>query len=169
MAHVKPKQLKPEVVGALSRRLMDEQRASLFYNLASNWCSIKGYEGGKKYFAKEAMEEQEHFQELSNYVTSMNSTPIITPIVVNETFESLCDVIEKAYEIEVQLLDSYNADSKSFMTEDFTTFEYLKKFRDIQRESVIRYSDLINQIELIDETKKFDVFYFDKEVLAKLA
>lgn len=169
MAQVTLKQLKPAIVTELSLRLMNEQKASLFYNLAANWCSMKGYEGGAKYFAKEAMEEQEHFQELSKYITDMNSMPSLSAISVNESFESLCDIVEKAYEIEADLLEAYNQTSKNCMTEDFTTFEYLKKFRDIQRESVIRYSTLVNQIELLNENNKFDVFYFDKEVLAKLA
>jgi len=169
MADIKPKQLSPEIVNLLSLRLQDEQKASMFYNLASNWCALKGYEGGKKYFAKEAMEEQEHYQELASYITGMNSMPSPLPVSVNETFEDLCDIIEKAYEIELTLLEAYNAVSKQCIMDDLTTFEYLKKFRDIQRESVIRYSDLVNQLEILDDEKKFDVFYFDREVLSKLA
>jgi ferritin len=168
MVTIQPVKLSPQIAQMLSERLNDEQKASYFYNAASNWCAVKGYEGGKKYFKGEAMEEQEHFQELANYITGMNIDPVLLPINMPERFESLVDIIEKAYEIENSLLEKYNQVSKEAFNIDFTTFEYLKKFRDIQRESVIRYSDLINQLEILNDSNKLDLFYFDQTVLAKL-
>ena len=168
MNTLKPRELSLTISQLLAQRLKDEQKASYFYNAATNWCAVKGYEGGKKYFHGEAMEEQEHFQELSNYITAMNINPELKPIEFGENFTSLGDIIEKAYELELILLDSYNSTSKVAFNEDFTTFEYLKKFRDIQRESVIRYSDLINQLALINQSNSFEVLYFDQTVLGKL-
>lgn len=168
MITTQPIKLNPQIAKTLSERLNDEQKASYFYNAAANWCAVKGYEGGKKHFKGEANEEQEHFQELSNYITGMNVEPVLLPISMPERFESLVDIIEKAYEIENALLEKYNQDSKLAFEIDFTTFEYLKKFRDIQRESVIRYSDLINQLQILNDSNKLDLFYFDQTVLAKL-
>lgn len=168
MITTQPIKLNQQIATLLSARSHDEQKASYFYNAAANWCAVKGYEGGKKYFQKEAMEEQEHYQELSNYMTSMNVEPTLHTITMPERFESLTDIIEKAYEIENDLLEKYNQTSKQAFDIDLTTFEYLKKFRDIQRESVIRYSDLINQLMILNDSNKLDLFYFDQTVLAKL-
>jgi len=168
MAHIEPRKLNLQFVQLLSERLLDEQKASYFYNAASNWCAVKGYEGGKKYFAKEANEEQEHFQALAEYITAMNAEPMLMPVTFNEKFEDLYDIIEKAYEIELSLMDKYNQVSMTAMSSDLATFDFLQKFREIQRNSVIVYSDLINQLNILNESNKLDLFYFDQTVLAKL-
>jgi hypothetical protein len=43
-----------------------------------------------------------------------------------------------------------------------TTFDFLTKFRKIQKGAVVEYNDLINGSELVDTKDKFQVLYFEQ-------
>ena len=58
-------------------------------------------------------------------------------------------------------MKAYNKDSASVLTEDLTTFDFLQKYREIQKESVIEFNDLINASNLINKNNKFEVLYFE--------
>ena len=45
---------------------------------------------------------------------------------------------------------------------DPSTFDFLEKYREIQNESVIEFSDLLNALDLIDKTDKFQLLYFEQ-------
>ena len=55
----------------------------------------------------------------------------------------------------------YNSDSHDVFQDDLTTFDFLQQFRDIQRESVVEFNDLINASNLVDKKDKFQVLYFE--------
>ena len=46
--------------------------------------------------------------------------------------------------------------------DDLTTYDFLEKFRKIQRDAVIEYNDLINGSNLVDKKDKFQVLYFEQ-------
>ena len=79
-----------------------------------------------------------------------------------EYFDSLVDIIYGAYKVELALMKEYNKNSQELFASDITTFDFLKKYRNFQKNAVVEYNDLINAIDLIDKTDKFQVLYFEQ-------
>ena len=73
------------------------------------------------------------------------------------------DIIEKAYQLELDLFNKYVKDSQSIFGIDLATFDFLQGYRQIQTESVAEYSDLINALGLINVNNKLDVLFFETE------
>ena len=59
-------------------------------------------------------------------------------------------------------MKEYNKNSQELFASDITTFDFLKKYRKFQKGAVVEYNDLINAIDLIDKTDKFQVLYFEQ-------
>jgi hypothetical protein len=63
--------------------------------------------------------------------------------------------------MELGLMKAYNKDSQDLFSSDITTFDFLTKFRKIQKGAVVEYNDLINATNLVDKNDKFQVLYFE--------
>jgi len=162
---IKPVQLPKEVVDVLTPRIGDEHKAFYFYKSASNWCNEKGYFKAAKFFAAESADELTHSEKLEKFIRDWNVIPELNTIEkpVLE-FEGLVDIIEQAYEMEYDLYEAYEQSSKEvFKIGDLCAFDLLQEFRTIQKESVAQYSNFLNQLELIDPTDKFQLFYFENK------
>ena len=159
---ITPKTLNDAVINAINARISDELTAHYFYNAAHNWCSDKNYKNATSFFAEETSNELEHAQKLQKYLVDWNATPLLENVTMNFEFTSLPDIIEKAYKLELDLLDNYVKDSQSIFGIDLTTFDFLQEFRKIQNDSVIEYSDLLAGLELIDVNSKLDILHYDE-------
>lgn len=161
---LEPKKLDKKIVSLLNERLNDEYTAHYFYRNLSNWCENMGYTKAAKFFAGEASSELEHAEGLQKYLTDWNVTPTLMSLNVPATVSSLVDAIESAYEIEYDLYEQYEKISMDiFNMPDLCTFDFLAKYRTIQRESVAEYATLINKLNLIDYTDKNWVANFEHE------
>ena len=158
---VNPMTLSDVVVNTLNARIGDEYTAHYFYNAAHNWCADKNYKNASAFFAAESMSELEHGQKLQQYLVDWNCIPVVPQVETNFKFQTLPDIIEKAYQLELGLFNKYVKDSQSIFGIDLATFDFLQGFRQIQTESVIEYSDLINALELINVNNKLDVLFFE--------
>jgi ferritin len=119
------------------------------------------YKKAAAFFDADAIKELEHAQGIEKYMTDFNILPTFTKVEQNHKFDDLIDIIYKAYEFELYLMKAYNKDSASVLTEDLTTFDFLQEYREIQKESVIEFNDLINASNLINKNNKFEVLYFE--------
>lgn len=164
---IKPNTLNDAVVSALNARIGDEFTAHYFYNAAHNWCMDKNYKTAAAFFAKETASELEHAQKLQKYVIDWNATVTIPNISMNFDFNSLLDIIEKAYKLELDLFNKYIKDSQAIFGIDLATFDFLQGFREIQNASVIEYSDLLAALELIDINSKLDILHFEELYLGE--
>lgn len=160
---VNPMTLSDVVVNTLNARIGDEYTAHYFYNAAHNWCADKNYKNAAAFFAAESMSELGHGQKLQQYLVDWNCIPVVPQVETNFKFQSLPDIIEKAYQLELGLFNKYVKDSQSIFGIDLATFDFLQGFRQIQTESVVEYSDLINALELINVNNKLDVLFFETE------
>lgn len=159
-----PKKLPKGVSDLLNARLMDEFNAFYFYRNASNWCEGIGYKNAAKFFAKESVDESEHAKGIEDFLTGWNVMPTLPEIAPPTSFKSLVDIIQKAYEIEYELYEAYEESSvKIFDMNDICAFDFLQKYRTIQTQSVREYSDLLNELALIDSSDKFQIYFFEKE------
>lgn len=154
--------LSEKTINILTNRLADEYVAHYFYRNAANWCSDMNYKKAAVYFTNEANTELQHAEGLQKYMTDFNIIPEIPSVDTVDTFESLVDIIYGAYEMELGLMKSYNRDSQLVFGDDITTFDFLTKYRETQKESVVEYNDLINALELVDKNDKFQVLYFEQ-------
>lgn len=165
---MKPYKLSAKVISLLTERLHDEYTAHYFYKNAANWCKNIGYFGGASFFYKEAANELDHAKGIEDYLTDWNVLPELSGIEKPESFSGIVDVIEKSYEIEYDLCEEYKKTASEFISIDLNAFTFIQKYIAIQNESVAEYSDLLNQLALLNISNKFDLFYFDKKVLGKL-
>lgn len=157
-----PLTLGKETVQILTDRLRDEYTAHYFYRNATNWCRGVGYKNAELFFAKEAETELEHAKGLQDYMVDWNVYPSLPDIKATIQFESLIDIVNKAYAMEYGLYTSYNKDSLKLFQSDITTFDFLQKYRTGQNESVIEYSDLLNAAELIDPNNLLDILHYEE-------
>ena len=154
--------LSDKTINILNNRIRDEYKAHYYYRAAANWCDDLNYKKAAAFFTNEANNELEHAEGIQKYMTGFNVLPNIQKTETKFEFYNLPDIIYRAYELELSLMKSYNKDSQSVFVDDITTFDFLTKYRDIQKESVVEYNDLINALELIDKNDKFQVLYFEQ-------
>lgn len=161
---ITPKKLEQDVVNALIPQLTSELDASYFYRSASNWCKNAGYNNASKYFDSESKDELVHAQGLQDYLTDWNVIPnlpnVDKPVL---KFDGLVDIIEQAYQMELDLYESYESLAKKMMSSDLCTFAVAQKYLAIQVKSVAEYSDFINSLNLIDSKDKFQLYYWENE------
>lgn len=164
---LKPDSLIPESVAILNARIQDEVNARCFYECAANWCRQQGFTGGEQYFKNEAASENQHYTRIIDFLADWNVSPDIPTSLPSMEFVSLVDIVEKAYGIEYALLKKYNADSLRIFPLDQTTYDFLQQYRQIQNESVIEYSNLLNQLSMLDPENGHHMLWFDEEFLKK--
>lgn len=154
--------LDEQIVKLLTERIKDEYTAHYYYVCAANWCKEKNYAKAAVYFEAEASSELEHSKKLQNYMVDWNVVPTIPMTNTEHKFESLLDIINGAYQMEYDLLTAYNQTSSKVFAMDLNAFDFLQEFRNIQKDSVAEYSDLLNGLNLIDVKDKFQVLYFEQ-------
>jgi len=159
---LKPKTLPEDIVSKLNDRIGDEYTAHYFYRYVTNWCQGVNYPNAAAFFAKEAAAELEHAEKLQKYLVDWNAMPILPSIKFNGEFDSLIDIVNKAYAIEFDLGEKYNETSADIFTMHLPTFDFLQNFRELQTESIAEYSDLLNAAQLIDVSNKLDLLHYEE-------
>lgn len=154
--------LPEKTIKILTDRIKDEYVAHYYYRAATNWCADMNYKKAAAFFENEAKDELGHSEVLQKYMTDFNIIPEIPSAKISHTFNSLEEIINGAYEMELSLMKAYNKDSQTLFSEDITTFDFLTEFREIQKGAVVEYNDLINGLSLIDSKDKFQVLYFEQ-------
>jgi ferritin len=157
-----PKELVTSSVKIVNERLVDEYTAHFFYRIASNWCKGVGYNNAAAFFEKEAENELEHAEKLQKYLVDWNVNPTMPAVKPSITFSGLIDIVNKAYALEYDLFQKYNADSVNLMQSDITTFDFFTDFRKGQYDSIVEYSDLLNAAQLIDPTNLLDILHYEE-------
>jgi ferritin len=159
---VTPVKLSEESIAILTDRIKDEYSAHYFYRSAANWCKNVNYKKAAEFFESEANSELDHAKKLQEYMDDWNVKPVIQSTETNHDFTNLVDIINGAYKMEYGLLQAYNQSSSSLFVSDLTTFDFLTDFRDLQKQAVIEYSDLLNALNLVDYNDKFQILYFEQ-------
>jgi len=157
-----PATLDPEVIQLLVERIKDEYTAHYFYRNAANWCEDKGYLKAAAYFTEEASTELTHAEKAQKYLVDWNAMPIIAPIKMFPAYTSLIDVVNKAYDMEFNLLLAYNSTSQQVFPSCLSTFDFLQELRQIQVTSVAEYATLLNGAALVNVSNNFEVLYFEQ-------
>jgi ferritin len=154
--------LDSKTIKILTDRIKDEYIAHYYYRAASNWCQDMNYKKAAEFFTAEAIDELTHAQGIQEYMTGFNIIPEIPQAPTKHVFDNLVDIVYGAYKIELALMKEYNKNSQDLFSTDITTYDFLKAYREFQKGAVVEYNDLINAIDLIDKTDKFQVLYFEQ-------
>jgi ferritin len=154
--------LDTKTIKILTDRIKDEYIAHYYYRAAANWCQDMNYKKAAEFFKNESEDELKHATEIQEYMVDFNIIPEIPQAPTKYDFNNLVDIVIGAYKIELALMKEYNKDSQELFTSDMTTFDFLTKYREFQKNAVVEYNDLINASELIDKTDKFQVLYFEQ-------
>lgn len=157
-----PKSLSPDIVEALEKRITSEYVAHFAYRNAANWCRNANYKKAAEFFEAESASELEHAKMLQDYLTQWNIVPKIAPAMPGVCFTSLVQIIDEAYDLEYNLLESYSTLQHLLCEAHPATFNFIQKFVDIQNEAVGEYSDLLNALCLININNKLDLLYFEQ-------
>lgn len=165
---MKPHKLESNVVEMLLPRILDEYNAFYFYRSADNWLNETGYLFASQFFKAESADELEHAKGLEEYIVSWNVIPnlpnIEKPVL---KFSGLVDVIEQAYEMEYALYEAYEKTAKEMFPVDLCTFALMQTYLGFQLKAVAEYSDLLNQIDLIDKNDKLSVMLLEQRLFKK--
>lgn len=161
-----PVQLPSESVSLLLPRLSDEFKAYYFYRAASNWCKNVGYMKAATYFKAESEDELSHAKGIEDFLVDWNVTPDL-PVIDKPTltFNTLSDLISRAYDLEYKLYEAYeDTSAKIFKTGDICVFDFLQKYRNIQTTSVAEYSDMLNKLSGVNEGSKFEMLMLEENL-----
>ena len=153
-----------DIAPYIIERLANEYEAHYLYANAANWCDNTGYTLAADFFKKEAADELVHAGKLQKFLNNWGVFFTIPSVTVEPKFTSLPDIIKKGYAIEVELYKSYNSDVEQIEKMDKSTYSLLLEMVNIQYDSVAEYRTLIDKLNLIDDTDKFQVFMYEKEV-----
>lgn len=159
---ITPNSLSEEVISAINERLGDEYTAYYFYRNAANWCKNANYKKAATFFDSEANSELEHAQGLQDYLTQWNIIPSIPQTPTTQSFENLVDIVNKAYNLEFNLLEKYSENQKFLNNIHPATFNFIQKYVDLQNDAVSEFSDLLNAAVLVDTNDKFQTLYFEQ-------
>jgi ferritin len=165
----KPVKLNTKIVTLLEERLNDEFVAAFFYRDASNYLQNIGYFDSAKYFAAKSVDEFAHAKGIEDFLVNWNIQPKLPQIDASTgEFDSLIDVIEKGYNLEFQLYESYEETSmKIFNMGDLCVFDFLAKYRNIQTKSVSEYSDFLNLCDSVNTDSKFEMLLLEEKLFGE--
>lgn len=163
---IKPEKLDQEVVLILLPLLTKELSHFYMYRSATNWANNVGFVKAGKYFAEESEEESGHAKKIEQYLVDWNITPslptITTPIL---EFTNLGELISHVYTKEYELYADYeDASVKIFEIGDICVFDFLQEFRKIQKDAVALYSDMLNKLDGVDVSNKFQMLLLEEKL-----
>jgi hypothetical protein len=119
---------------------------------------MKGLFGCEKYFLAEAKDENKHFQKLAKFLNDMG-VRICMPALEeqDEDIETIDEMFEKAYEMELNLLEYYESIEEELPTR---CENIILEMVQIQVKSVGEYGDLIARLSITGD----DILVFDQEI-----
>jgi len=163
---MKTEKLSKEVVDLLLERISGEFRAFALYRSATNWCSDQGFMKASAFFKAESDDELKHAKIIEDLLTGFN---IIFELpcsgIPQSEFKDLAEVLQKAYDMEYELYQAYeDLAAKILEMGELSTFQFLLQFLEIQRNSVIEYSDKINILEKTDVNDKFQMLMLQEQL-----
>lgn len=159
---IKPMGLPSNIEELLNCRLGDEYTAHYLYRSAANWCANANYPNAAKYFNDESETELGHAKKIQEYLVQWNHIPVIPSVETHTDFNSLIDIINRAYTAEFHLLEKYSQDQVACLGVHPSTFNFIQEYVDIQTDSVKSYSDLLNALNLINFNNKLDLLIFEQ-------
>ena len=111
---MKLKTLSPEEVAILTPRITDELNLRYFHESAWAWLRLNGYNKAAKYFKEQSISEFNHYKHIVKILVDWNVKVEFPAIEAPFTdFENIIDVLERDYQLKLDLGDKYDADGQA--------------------------------------------------------
>ena len=163
------KQISDKVEVLLNKRVTAEWYSAQLYELMSNWCDAKGFFKAKEKFRQYAQEERVHAQKLTDYIIDRNGCVNVISIEgCMSNYKSLLDIVNKSYEHEITISNSYKLLEKQLCDEgDITSKEFIRWYILEQIEEEAKFADMLAYAEnlgITDDTKGFELLKFENYI-----
>lgn len=157
--------IEPKIKEWLIKSMESEMYSANLYRHLANQLQRLGYDGAKKYYLKESLDELSQYQKLFGYLCDMGETcmMVAVPAIVNP-ITSIGDAFDIQYQNELMLMRQYEAFyEEAEDMEDSVTATFLIELLQNQRESVGDTGDLISRLNINRGTMyDMDVFLGNK-------
>lgn len=150
--------LKPEEIELFNQAGHFEKLAAQTYEHLANIARMKGLFGCEKFFLAEAKDENKHFQKLAKFLNDMG-VRICMPALEeqDEDVETIDEMFEKAYEMELNLLEYYESVEEEVSSR---CENIILDMIEVQVKAVGEYGDLIARLSITGD----DILVFDQEI-----
>jgi ferritin len=134
----------------INKAIYSELDAFYSYQHLSIQCQRLGLFGAAKYFLNESSDELEHYRKHVDFLNDRGTACMLPNLeAADNTIEGLRNALTIAYDMELELGNNYSAwYTQALQSKDAITAQHLLQFLDIQRESIGKYSDWIQRLNI---------------------
>lgn len=148
---MKTKLISPAVESLIQEAIYNELYASNLYKHVANSLQSIGYFGATKHFQEESADELTHYQKHVEFLNNRGSVAIIPELpLYTQTVTSLKDALVLAYGAETALSTKYEEWTRECAKTDFTAYQHLLQFIEIQQTSIGFYGDMLVRLGLVE-------------------
>jgi len=149
---------------ALNEQIALEGAAMHKYLAMALWCDSEGLDGSASFFYAQSDEEREHMMKFVHYVQDQDARAIVPTLQQPPvTYESIYDVVQKAYEGEQVVTASiHNLVDLAEKENDRQTWTFLQWFVSEQLEEEVQMRKLLDKMKLIGVGSRA-LYFIDKE------
>ncbi|RAP70217.1 non-heme ferritin [Candidatus Erwinia dacicola] len=154
-----------EMTAQLNDQLNLEFYSANLYLQMSAWCNDKGFEGAAAFMREHSNEEMQHMQRLFNYLSDTGAMPVLGTIEAPPvTFNSLHEVLERAYQHEQLITGKINKLAHAAMTtQDYSTLNFLQWYVAEQHEEEKLFKSVLDKLALVGNSGQA-LFFVDKDL-----
>ena len=142
--------LSPEEINAILPRLADELKASYLCTAMAAWCRTNGYTYSKKFLKEQAEEHEAHAKRWIRLLSDWKCKFTFPSIESAESnFSGLKDLLEKLYQTDINLLNSYQSTAKEMEDKGFMIVaEKMEKYVHIENHISIKMVSILTKMGL---------------------
>lgn len=135
-------------VELLNYRIQEEEMSYRLYESMRLWCEDRGYNGAAKVFCEYAKEELDHAGWAKDYLLGLGEMPSLMELEKPKCeFKDLEEILNLAYEHEVEILDQCKELAKNCMEEgDHMLYTLALKYLEEQHEELSKIQDWLDQL-----------------------
>ena len=145
-----------KAIKLLTYRIQQEELSSRLYEQMALFLDDKGYKNSAKVWFKWASEELNHAKWAKDYLLAFGVTPALQDLdSPGMSFSSLCDIIRKSYEHEINITKQCNElAGEALKLNDHVLYSLATKYTHEQIEELDKLQTLMDVIETFGESKE---------------
>lgn len=144
-----------ECIDILNFRIQQEEQSSRLYQSMSLWLNDNGFMGAAKAWLSDSEDEMKHAQWAKEFLLDMGVQPKLPALQEPpQTFEGLCDIVEKSYQHEIIVTQQCNDLAKHAMTSgNHLLYQLAIKYLQEQQEELGKLQTLLDKLQAFGEDK----------------
>ena len=144
-----------KVTKLIDFRIEQEEASSRLYKAMSVWLSFNGFTGASKLFDKYSKEEAAHAEKAYSYLLDLDVMPIVPALAKPQvTFNSLKDIIDKAFDHEMLITNQCNELGKEALAVgDLMTMQLAQEYLREQTEEIAKTTYWKDRIEAFGDSE----------------